>query len=132
MRYFKVIVYTTGEDFETRETLVDEPTFRQYQKAILEGREFLVLENKVVKTKLIKEILPADADVREQLAVGMTLESLGLPENPQIEERYRLAPKSGTGGKYEEMRRGFVEKSSVSPEIVTAAQEEGAKDDRRK
>lgn len=132
MRYFKVIVYTTGEDFETRETLVDEPTFRQYQKAILEGREFLVLENKVVKTKLIKEILPADADVREQLATGMTLESLGLPENPQIEERYRLAPKSGTGGKYEEMRRGFAEKSSVPPEIVTATQEEGAKDDRRK
>ncbi len=92
MRYFKMVIYTTGGDFETREWLIDEPTFRQYQKAIAEGGTHLVLEDRVIKVSSIKEIMPATSEVREYLAQGYTLKGLGLPERgllegaPQVEK----------------------------------------------
>jgi hypothetical protein len=85
MRYFKMMVYVDGGDYETRETLIDEPTFRQYQKAMLDGAERLVLEDRVIKTTSIKEIFPADDIVHEYLAMGVSLKSIGLPDREDAE-----------------------------------------------
>ena len=141
MRYFKLITYTTGGEFETHEKLIDEPTFRQYQKAMIEGKDFLVLEDRIIKRNMIKEILPADADVKEYLAQGTSLKTLGLPENPKLDERYHPALESGKAGqiggknwvssKYEEMKRVFSDKTEISPEIRTAAEEDGAREERK-
>lgn len=86
MRFFKVVTYTTGEEFETHEFYVDEPTFRIYQKAIAEGRDFIVAEDRVIKRKMIKEIIPADKDIAEYKKVGVTHKQLGLPERPLLEQ----------------------------------------------
>jgi len=84
MRIWKLIYYTTGEQYETSEFYIDEPKFRQYQKAILEGSEFLVLEDRVIKTKMIKEILPAEKEVEDYLRQGVRPDLLGLPKNFKI------------------------------------------------
>lgn len=78
------MVYVDGDAYETRETLIDEPTFRQYQKAMLDGAERLILEDRVIKTTSIKEILPANDIVKEYLSMGITLKSLGLAERELI------------------------------------------------
>ena len=87
MRYFKLITYTSGEEYETKETLIDEPTFRQFQKAIVEQKDFIVLENKVIKRSMIKEILPADDIIAEYERSGITPKQLGLKENIKLEEK---------------------------------------------
>jgi hypothetical protein len=86
-RYFKMYVYVVGEDYETRETLIDESTFRKYQRAIVEGNTHLVLEDKIMKVSSIKEILPADDIVNEYLAMGVKLKELGLKESPLLEKK---------------------------------------------
>ena len=86
MRFFKVVTYTTGEEFETHEFLVDEPVFRVYQKAIAEGKDFIVAEDRVIKRKMIKEIVPADKEVSEYFRCGITPKMLGLPDRPRLEE----------------------------------------------
>ena len=78
-------VYVQGEDYETRETLIAEDTFRKYQQAIVKGATHLILEDRVIKVSSIKEILPADDIVQEYLRQGTTLAQLGLSESPQIE-----------------------------------------------
>ena len=85
MRYFKMNIYVTGEDYETKEILIDEPTFRKYQKAIVDESTHLVLEDRVIKVSSIKEILPADDIVKEYLGMGLSLKSIGLKEPLQVE-----------------------------------------------
>ena len=75
-----------GEDFETHETLINLDTFRQYQKAIGDGKEFLILEDRVIKISSIKEILPADDIVNYHLRTGTTLKELGLKEPTMLEQ----------------------------------------------
>lgn len=95
MRFFKMNVYVSGDDYETRESLIDEETFRKYQKAIAEGSTHLILEDRVIKVSLIKEILPADEIVKEYIAVGISLKELGFKEpiklktgeQPQFQEQ---------------------------------------------
>ena len=84
-RYWKINIYVTGEDYETREILIEEPTFRKYQKAIAEGSTHLILEDRVIKTTSIKEILPADEIVQGYLSAGVSLKTLGLKEPVGIE-----------------------------------------------
>lgn len=79
MRYFKLIRYT-GDNFGTLESLIDEPTFRKYQKAILDGATHLVLEDKIFKVSQIKEVSPADEIVAEYKSYGLKLSDIGLPE----------------------------------------------------
>ena len=79
-------IYVQGEDYETREILINEPTFRKYQRAIIDKSTHLVLEDRVIKTTSIKEILPADDIVKDYLVSGISLKTLGLPSNPQIEK----------------------------------------------
>ena len=91
MRYWKLIIYTTGEEYETKEFLINEPEFRQYQKAIAEGKDFLVLEDKVIKRNQIKEILPADEIVSEYRKQGLELPGLLEPAKfPLIEIKSKL------------------------------------------
>ena len=85
--YFKMYVYVEGgEDFETRETLIDLPTFRQYQKMIAEGRTHLVLKDRVIKVSSIKEIMPADDVVKEYISSGLPYSELGLRSPEEIKE----------------------------------------------
>lgn len=85
MRYWKVVIYRTGGEWETTEYYIDEPTFRQYQKAIIENKDFIVLENKIIKRTLIKEILPANEEIDEYLKQGVHLKTLGLKELPELQ-----------------------------------------------
>lgn len=82
-----MLCYVEGEDYETKETLIDEPTFRQFQEAILQKGTHLVLEDRVIKVSSIKEILPADDIVAEYTRSGITPKQLGLKESPMLEEK---------------------------------------------
>lgn len=82
-----------GEDFETRESLIDEPTFRQYQKAMIEGSEKLVLEDRIIKMSSIAEILPDDGIVKEYLDMGVSLKTLGLKEPLMVESEKNAGQK---------------------------------------
>ena len=86
MRFFKMMIYVTGEDYETREMIIDEPTFRKYQKAMISGVTHLVLEDKIIKMTSIKEILPADEIIKEYLNEGISLKQLGIKEPQKLEE----------------------------------------------
>ena len=88
MRIWKLVIWTTGEQYDTKEFYIDEPKFRQYLKAIAEDKDFIIMEDRVIKRTMIKEIMPADGEIREYLEQGSTLKSLGLPENPLLEEAY--------------------------------------------
>lgn len=87
MRIWKIVIWTTGEEYETREFYIDESKFRQYQKAILDDKEFIVMEDRVIKRSMIKEIIPANDEVKEYLEQGSSLKSLGLPEIPKLENK---------------------------------------------
>ena len=84
MNYYKVITYAEGENYETREEYIDEPTFRQYQQLISEGKDKLILKERILSVSAIKEILPADDEISEHQRQG-TFNSLGLG-NPQLEQ----------------------------------------------
>ena len=86
MRFWKFIYWTTGAEYETTEFYIGEPDFRKYQRAIIEGKELLVMEDRVIKVKMVKEIVPADEDVKDYLKMGITLKQLGLKELPKLEE----------------------------------------------
>ena len=58
--YYKVIQYGNEEDYSTKETIIDEPTFRQYQKLISEGKEKIVLKEAIISVSSIKEIVLAN------------------------------------------------------------------------
>ena len=51
MRVFKVVVYTTGSDFETKEYYVNEPKFRQYQKDNYSNCFFLPIKPEILKRR---------------------------------------------------------------------------------
>jgi len=76
MRYYKVIQYGDGEEYSTKEMIIDEPTFRQYQKLIAEGKERIVLEDRIISVSSIKEIVPADDDVAEYKKMGITIDGV--------------------------------------------------------
>ncbi len=85
MRYFKLIYYTTGLEYETNEILMNEPFFRQIQKAIVENKDYILLEDRVIKRSSIKEITPADEIVKEYLGYNLSLKSIGIREVEQLE-----------------------------------------------
>lgn len=94
-KYFKMMTYVTGgEDYETHETLLDLNAFRQFQKAIIEHNDFLVLGDRVIKVSSIKEILPADDIVEYYKSVGQKLENMGILSGPVAPE---LSEPSGDG-----------------------------------
>lgn len=97
-RYWNLVIYTTGAEYETRERLIDEETFRQYQKAIMGGATHLVLEDRIIKVSQIKEVLPANDVVREYQDMGIPLKQLGLKEPtalPKTENAGQLKEKFG-------------------------------------
>ena len=124
MRYFKLVTYTDGSEYETHEKLIDELTFRKYQKAIIEGADFIVAEDRVIKRKMIKEIIPADEIVAEHIRSGISLKTLGLPERVAIAE----SEHSGTS-KYSKSLSEKME--MLPPDQRTAAQEDGARSERK-
>ena len=86
MRYFKVIHFTTGDEYETSEFYIDEPRFRKIQKSILDGAEFLIFEDKLIKRSMLKEIKPAGEEIGEYKKMGISNKTLGLPERPMLEK----------------------------------------------
>lgn len=122
MRYWKFITYTDGSEYATHERLIDETAFRKYQKAMVEGVDFFVLEDRIIKRKMIKEVVPADDIVREYVESGISLESLGLWENPLI----------GKSADVSTFAKELSAKMGFGDENRTAAQEEAAKEERKK
>lgn len=84
-KYFKLLTYTGGEDYETRETLINFDTFRKFQQEISEGKDLLILSDRIIKVSSIKEISPADDIVEYHLKTGTSLKSLGLAEPTQAD-----------------------------------------------
>ena len=94
-RYYKLIVYTTGDEYETRETLIDEIAFRQIQRSIANGSDFIIFEDRVIKRNMIKEITSADDEVREFAKMGLSPARLGIPERKALPEGEREEQLSG-------------------------------------
>ena len=86
MRFFKLMTFVSGEDYETHEKLIDEPTFRKFQRAFVEGKTHLMLEDRVIKMSSIKEILPADDIIAHRLKMGYTLAEMGFKDTEKLEE----------------------------------------------
>jgi len=76
MNYFKIICYGNDAEFSTKETIIDEPTFRQYQKLISEGKEKIVLKDRIISVSSIKEITPANDIVAEYQRQGVKIDGL--------------------------------------------------------
>jgi len=84
MRYYKVLQYGDDDTYSVKETLIDEPTFRQYQKLIAEGKEKLVLKDRIISVSSIKEIIPADDEIIEYQQQGVRIDGLLEPaEKPK-------------------------------------------------
>ena len=81
-----MMVYVDGgEEYEAKETLIDEVMFRLLRKAFAEGADFISLPDRIIKRSRIKEILPADEIVQEYLGMGMSIKALGTKEgNPAL------------------------------------------------
>ena len=86
MRYFKVVTWTTGEDYETKEFYIDEIDFRKYQNALAGGNEFLMSDDRVIRRSQIKEIVQADGEIKEYLKCGLSLKTLNLPKREKLTE----------------------------------------------
>ena len=92
MKYFRILQYGDGENYETKETIITEPIFRQYQKLIAEGKEKLVLEDRIISVSSIKEIIPAGEVVAEYQRQGVSdFAKLPAPARPQITGRVKSA-----------------------------------------
>lgn len=86
--YYKVIQYGNEEDYSTKETIIDEPTFRQYQKLISEGKEKIVLKEAIISVSSIKEIVLANDVVSDYQRRGIKIDGLFEPmSQPQITRR---------------------------------------------
>src|SRR3990167_2763748 len=131
MRYYRLIYYTKdrGEDYETNEKLITEKQFRQYQKAVAENVDYLVLEDRIIKRSSIKEIFPATELLSEYQKMGMPAKELGIEEYPQLEAQ-----------KEQEQRfthiaeaKNYLSKKfeMLSPKSRSEAQEEAAKEERK-
>ena len=79
MRYYKVIQYGNDADFSTKETIINEVDFQQYRKLISEGKEKLVLKDRIISVSSIKEIVLADDIVAEYQRQGVKIEGLLEP-----------------------------------------------------
>ena len=107
MRFFKLTYFTSGEEYDYRERLLDEETFRKVKQAIAEGAEFLMFDDRVIKTKMVKEISPATKEVEEYLSQGHTLIGMGLKSSPRLESaKKELSP-------YEKMRAKVSDKMKL-------------------
>jgi hypothetical protein len=86
MKYFKMIFYTTGSDYETMEKLIDEISFRKIQQALANGSDMLIMEDRVIRRNQIKEIISADEEVNEYKRVGLNIDKyFGLNSGKGIE-----------------------------------------------
>lgn len=81
MKYFKIIQYAEGENYQTKETIIPESIFIQYRDLISQGKEKLVLEDRIISVSSIKEIVPADDIVAEYQKEGMRVDGLLEPAN---------------------------------------------------
>ena len=81
MNYYKVIQYGDREDYSTKETIIDEPTFRQYQKLISEGKDKIILKEAIISVSSIKEIVSANNEVAEYQRQGLKIDGLLEPAN---------------------------------------------------
>jgi hypothetical protein len=85
MKYFRIIQYAEGEHYETKETIIPESIFLQYRDLISQGKEKLVLEDRVISVSSIKEIIPADDIVAEYQKEGMRVDGLLEPvDQPKL------------------------------------------------
>lgn len=84
MKYHTLTFYSGPDEFETKETLIDHATYIRIQEAMHEGRPFISVKDRLIKSSLIKEIAPANDIVQEYLAMGISLASLGLPEAAKL------------------------------------------------
>jgi hypothetical protein len=84
MNYYKLIQYAEGDNYETKEMIINQETFEQYRNAIGEGKEFLVLKDMVIRVSSIKEISPANDIVGEYQRQGLKIDGLLEPaEKPR-------------------------------------------------
>lgn len=82
-KFWKLIFYTGEGEFETKELIINDTQYRQVQKALGEGREFIVLENKpTIKGKLIASITDATDEVGEYQKQNLELPGLSGPNQP--------------------------------------------------
>jgi hypothetical protein len=79
-KFYKLITYAEGDNYETREKIITEEAFRQFQDAVINKAEFLVLEDRIIRISSIKEVLPADDEVAEYSRMGVAPEGIQLPE----------------------------------------------------
>lgn len=87
MRYWEITYYTGGDDFETKELIINGDQYDRIQEAISRGSEFIILEGKpTIKTKMIASINPADTIVAEYQKQGLKIDGLLEP----VEERFLL------------------------------------------
>ena len=90
MKLYKLVIWSGDEDFATKEYMVREEDFRNYQNTILNGKEFLVLKDKIIKVSQIKECLPAKyEDVKDFGLAGRLptgYDELREPTKPEKQE----------------------------------------------
>ncbi len=94
MKYWQIIYYTGEGEFETKEVLINDDQYKQVQKALNEGREFIILENKpTIKSKLIASMNDAGSIVSEYQRLGIKVDGLLMPvEKPkEISNGFRRA-----------------------------------------
>lgn len=86
MNYYKIITYAEGEDFETRERIINEDVYKLMQKAMAEGAEFIDLGDKgIIRRSSIKEIAPANDIVSEYQKEGVKIDGiLDAPDLPKL------------------------------------------------
>lgn len=106
MRYFKIVIYSGDGDYETKEKIIGEKTFRNIQKALIGGSDLLVLEDRVIKRSQIKEITPADNEVAEYRNEGLNVEKL-----LNISDIDKLKEGEKTELKNPELEKAFDEKN---------------------
>lgn len=114
MRYFKMIQYAEGDNYETKETIITEPIFQQYRQMIAEGKEKLVLQDRIISVSSIKEIVPADDIVAGYQKQGLKIEGLlETPEVPKIAGEI-MKPKK-IGDYLRETKEAFFKKMGWKP-----------------
>ena len=87
MRYFKIIYFTNGDEYNTHETILTEPKYREFQKMLGAGADQFIFTDQTIRRSQIKESGPADDIMKEYIAQGLTHKELGLPEPITFENK---------------------------------------------